>query len=157
MAPSAFLGYVEARLVYCGVSSRTRLSRCTKVCPISAIACIFSSRTAISPMKCENSWRSRDRSTRLLPSRQSASHAQLAARPWRGEFGLPGRSVPFPCSFPFRLAFPSHWIVSAGSSLVAQYWSSVSCVGVTVVTPHCLLINCDLRRVADRGFGCHAD
>ncbi len=85
------------------------------------------------------------------------SHAQLAARRWRAEFGLPGRSVPFPCSFPFRLAFPFHWIVSAGSTLEAQYWSSASRVGVTVITPHCRLTHCDLRRVADRGFGRHAD
>ena len=85
------------------------------------------------------------------------SHAQLAARRWRAEFGLPGRSVPFPCSFPFRLAFPFHWIVSAGSTLEAQYWRSASCVDVTTVTPHCRLIDCDLGRVADRGFGCPAD
>ena len=85
------------------------------------------------------------------------SHARLAARRWRAEFGLPGRSAPFPCSFPFQLAFPLHSIASAGSTLEAQYWSSASCVGVTVVTPHCRLIKCDLRRVADRGLGRPAD
>ena len=77
------------------------------------------------------------------------SHAQLAARRWRAEFGLPGLSVPFPCSFPFRLAFLFHWIVLASSSLEAQDWSNTFGVNVTVVTPHYRLINCDLRKLAD--------
>ena len=48
------------------------------------------------------------------------SRSELAALRWRAAFGLPGLSVPFPCSFASWLVSPLHRIVPAGSSLEAK-------------------------------------